>query len=112
MLRPSLDILLLPDGAIWLQIYGCTIWNISGILESTESFRSCAAPQFSLHKVYKIGLSHTTHIHILQTNMIQPLGYYNQYLDLEVCTWMKKSEGNACFFHFGSTQFPCWNYTP
>lgn len=30
--------------------------------------------------------------------MIQPPGFYKQYFNLEICTWMKKSEGNVWFF--------------
>lgn len=36
--------------------------------------------------------------------MIQPLGFYKQYFNLEIYTWMKKSEGNVWFF-------PFWIYT-
>ena len=89
--------------------YGCTVWNISGILEPTDSFRIWYL-LLSFHcTVYeRIGLSPKN----LAVHVIRPLGFYKQYFNLEMCTWMKRSEGNVWFFRFGSTRFPCWDYTP
>lgn len=110
MLRLSLDISLLPDGATWLQIlwlyYMEYFWNIRAY---RFFWNLIFASQFSLHEVYeRIGMSPKN----LAVHIIRPLGFYKQYFVLEICIWMKRSEGNPWFFHFGSTQFPCWNYTP
>lgn len=87
IVQAFLGLSLVPDGVIWLQswwIYDMEyFWNISVYTFLLEVFTP---------DVQTVGLSPEK---AEQTVRIQPLGFYNQYLDLGMFTWMKRSEGSA-----------------